>query len=109
MLIATRKNISFGQDAAIINTGDPALGAAAIGLLAGENIAVGQASAITGADIISGKDVVIGQDLVDFSASIQAVGNVTLGQDPLSSGFGGSLEGFGSAGEAGTGGAMLAW
>ncbi len=109
VIIATRKNISFGQDAAIINTGDPTSEAAAIGLLAGENISVGQNSTVLGADIIGGGDVVIGQDIVDFAARIEAGGNLTLGQDPLSSGFGGSLEGYGSAGEAGTGGSRLAW
>ncbi len=109
VIIATRKNISFGQDAGIINTGDPTSGAVAIGLLAGENIAIGQNSVVIGADIVSGGDVVIGQDLVEFRGTIQAVKNITLGQDPFPSGFGGSLPGFGSAGQVGSGGSELAW
>ena len=109
VIIATRKNISFGQDAGIINTGDPDLGAISIGLFAGENISIGQNSTILGTDIISGGDVAIGQDLVVFNARIQAIGNVNLGQEPGPSGYGGSLVGFGSAGVAGVGGAILAW
>lgn len=110
VFIATRKNISFGQNAGIINTGDPSLGAYSLGLLAGENIAVGQNSTLTGVDLISGKDVVIGQDTQDISVTIEAVGNVTLGQDTLVfSDFGGSFPDLGGGGELLIGGATLVW
>ncbi len=91
VILASRKNISFGQNAGIVNIGDPTLGAAATGLYAGENIAIGQNSLIVGADIIAGQNIAIGQTL-EFRATIQAGKDINLGEAPENSGFGGSLE-----------------
>ena len=80
VIIAVRGNISWRQDGAIRNTGDPAVNAG-IGLLATQDIVIGQDAIVEGVNIISGKSVTIGQDIRSLDATIQAVENVIIGQD----------------------------
>ena len=81
IIIAVRGSISWGQNGAIRNTGDPA-NSVAIGLLSTESIAIGQDAVVEGVSIIAAKNVAVGQNVLSFEASIQAGENVNVGQNP---------------------------
>ncbi len=81
VIIAVRGNISWGQNGAIRNTGDPNVNRG-IGILATQDISLGQSAIVDGVSLVSGKSVTIGQNLASFNASIQAAENVIIAQNP---------------------------
>lgn len=82
VIIATRKNISWGQDGTIRNISSSSGDAYAIGIYAGESISLGQDGVADGVNIVGGKDVTIGQDALAFSGTIQSAQKVIVGQAP---------------------------